>query len=279
MVRVSLAAAAAILAFLACIPPAAAQRREACGRPPDTDEFAWLVDRCRVNPQAWRMSTAFRLPNRDLSDKMRCSDLGAWAAFCGYRLPGGGGGGQAEQPREQPRRQAPAPVRTAPVEPPREPVAPACPATGCIDQALGDPEGLTPGTREWAEAHCGKADEHGQRWNQGDLATCAEAFVGVYKAMKQQEQAEEEAGSECISIDAKGTFFNTCGRPVIVTFRTVGGGCFMNGPGSVTIAANGHTASAANMECDGRRPERGEWNVCDLAAWNRGACRLEFRRR
>jgi hypothetical protein len=82
------------------------------------------------------------------------------------------------------------------------------------------------------------------------------------------------ASAGCLTYDNQGNFFNNCGYKVIFTFHTIGGGCYegSHGGGTETVT-NGHSVhTGAAFSCNGRRPQRVEYNWCPYDAWVKNSC-------
>ncbi len=77
----------------------------------------------------------------------------------------------------------------------------------------------------------------------------------------------------CVKLNSNtGVFFNQCGYDVIVSFKTSGGGCFMNGNGTTTIKNGGSSATAISQRCGNSYSWRNYWAWCKYSDWVEGTC-------
>ncbi len=83
---------------------------------------------------------------------------------------------------------------------------------------------------------------------------------------------------DCVS-DNKYTdeFTNNCEYEVVISFRTVGGGCFMHETAKFSLKS-GLTVSQPLLSetCGNVGNFNVEWVACKAAEYNSGACKLSF---
>lgn len=253
-----------------------------CNAPADRARYDGLRSSCAAGRDAWAHSdAAYRRsacgPQATLTSndgqtcwttRHGCADLCGWARICGYPVNEGTCG----RPPAAPKRAVQQPQ--APVE---SPPARTCKGQVCFDPEFGDPATLLEGGEAWAKAMCARTTPSGELLRKGSFEECVKALPGLIFARMSHQEVVELAGDACASVDEHGTFWNACNYPIVVRFRTVGGGCFLKTPGEIGIDPNGRVHTQANAACNGLKPERGEFRQCPRQAWSTGACKLAFK--
>lgn len=84
--------------------------------------------------------------------------------------------------------------------------------------------------------------------------------------------------ANCVSYNGQtDVFTNACTTDVIISYRTVGGGCFASNAEKFTLA-KGRTSSQPLLSeyCGSSGNFSVEWNSCSVVEYESGACKLDF---
>ncbi|PIE14629.1 MAG: hypothetical protein CSA68_10030 [Rhodobacterales bacterium] len=85
------------------------------------------------------------------------------------------------------------------------------------------------------------------------------------------------AGRACVAFDgARNRFSNACDAAQYVQYRTVGGGCYLKQPGHMSLQpGESATDPKLGQSCGSDAKWWVQYGWCDLAEWQKGACKVK----